>query len=153
MNDEDFLKAEQIIKNFQVDLKSLRINFVEEVLRDEIKAGYYGESVKENFSVLLPAEQNLILRALRLQEVSQGRRLKFRLAVQGLFPNSRVCFFEGRWLLYLPQKKSELTLKKVALIENLFMDFSNAEMELYFEKPFGVFGMPQTMVLDSMVIC
>ena len=54
--------------------------------------------------------------------------------------------------MYLPEKKSDLIDKKIELIKILFMDFSNAEIEVYFEKSFGVFGRPETMLLDNLVL-
>ena len=119
---------------------------------EEIESGFFGVKVQENFSALTQAEQNLILRALRLQEKFQGRRLMFRLAVQSLFPKARIYYNAGKWLMYLPEKKSDLIDKKIELIKILFMDFSNAEIEVYFEKSFGVFGKPETMLLDNLVL-
>ena len=119
---------------------------------EEIERGFFGVKVQENFSAITQAEQNLILRALRLQEKFQGRRLMFRLAVQSLFPKARIYYNAGKWLMYLPEKKSDLIDKKIELIKILFMDFSNAEIEIYFEKSFGVFGRPETMLLDNLVL-
>ena len=124
----------------------------ETVLREEIERGFFGVKVQEIFSALTQKEQNLILRALRLQEKFQGRRLMFRLAVQSLFPKARIYYNAGKWLMYLPEKKSDLIDKKIELIKILFMDFSNAEIEIYFEKSFGVFGKPETMLLDNLVL-
>ena len=139
-------------KNFYADLKNLRINIFEEILRNEIFQNFYGVEIKEIFFALSPIEQNLILRALRLQELSKGRRLYFRLAVQSLFPHAKVYFNSGKWLMFLPEKKSDSALKKIELIKILFMDFSNAEIDLYFEKSFGVFDTPRTMRLDEMIL-
>lgn len=139
-------------RKFYADLKNLQINIFEENLRDEILKDFYGVEVKEIFLLLSPREQNLILRALRLQEISEGRRLQFMLAVQSLFPHAKVYFNSGKWLMHLPEKKSELALKKIELIKILFMDFSNAEIESYFEKSFGVFDAPKTMRLDELIL-
>lgn len=139
-------------KNFYANLKKLQINIFEENLRDEILKDFYGVEVKEIFLILSPHEQNLILRVLRLQENSEGRRLQFMLAVQSLFPRAKVYFNFGKCLMHLPEKKSDSALKKIELIKILFMDFSNADIELYFEKSFGVFDAPKTMRLDEIIL-
>lgn len=149
----DFEKqAAELEKDFYADLKNLQINIFEENLRDEILKDFYGVEVKEIFLLLSPIEQNLILHALRLQEISEGKRVQFMLAVQSLFPRAKIYFNSGKWLMYLPEKKSDLILKKIELIKILFMDFSNADIELYFEKSFGVFDEPKTMRLDEMIL-
>ena len=139
---------EKIFKNFRAELANLPINFYEQVLRDELEGGYFGDEVKKIFATLDDDEQNLILRALKIQELSKGRRLMFRLAAQSLFPTARIYFHEGKFLMYLPQAETDSTLKKIELLKILFMDVSNAEIDLYFELPFGVFGTPQTMRLN-----
>ena len=117
-----------------------------------LQAGYFGEKAKEIFAELTSDEQNLILRALKLQEISDGRRLMFRLAAQSLFPTARIYFNAGKFLMYIPSSKTDLSMKKIELLKILFMDISNAEIETYFERHFGVFGTPQTMRLDEMIL-
>lgn len=142
---------EDFAKGFHDGLRNLRGNFVEELLREELNRGYYGMKAKEIFATLTQAEQDLILRALKLQEQCDGRQLKFTLAVKSLFPNSELYFYK-KFLLWLPEPKTEATLKKIELIKILFMEVGNTELELYFEKHFGVFGKPQTMRLDEMIL-
>lgn len=124
----------------------------EEILRDEINRGCYGESAKIFFGELTAAEQNSILRALRLQELSEGRELRLSLALRKIFPDGRLFFNDGKFLLWLPEKKSVAALHKIALIKILFMDVGNNELEIYFERCFGVFGAPATMQLDEMIL-
>ena len=145
---EEILTREKI----RVPEESLPKNFYGSVLRHEIEHGYFGETVKEVFETLTENEQKLILRALKLQELSEGRRLMFRLAVQSLFPAARVYFNAGKFLMYLPYKKNDSIQQKLELLKILFMDISNAEIETYFERHFGVFGTPQTMHLDELVL-
>ena len=151
MNEKIFF-IEKTFNNFRADLLTLPINFYENILRDEIECGYFGEDVKEIFATLTDSEQNLILRALKLQEISEGRRLMLRLAAQSLFPTARIYFNAGKFLMCLPDAKTDSALKKIELLKILFMDVSNAEIETYFEKSFGVFGTPQTMRLDEMIL-
>lgn len=75
-----------------------------------------------------------------------------RLAAQSLFPTARIYFNEGKFLMCLTDAKTDSALKKIELLKILFMDVSNAEIETYFEKTFGVFGTPQTMRLDEMIL-
>ena len=133
-------------------IRALPKDFHGLILRQEIERGYFGETVKEVFETLTENEQKLILRALKLQELSEGRRLMLRLAVQSLFPKARVYFNAGKFLMYLPDKKTDSIQQKLELLKILFMDVSNAEIETYFERHFGVFGTPQTMHLDELVL-
>ena len=151
MNEKIFF-IEKTFNNFRADLLTLPINFYENILRDEIDCGYFGDEVKEIFATLTDEEQNLILRALKLQEFSEGRQIMFRLAAQSLFPTARIYFNAGKFLMCLPDAKTDSALKKIELLKILFMDVSNAEIETYFEKSFGVFGTPQTMRLDEMIL-
>ena len=145
---EKFIYVEKTFNDFRAELRTLPTNFYEQILRDELEGGYFGDAAKKIFMTLDDAEQNLILRALKLQELSQGRQLMFRLAAQSLFQTARVYFNAGKFLMYLPQAETDSTLKKIELLKILFMDVSNAEIDLYFELPFGVFGTPQTMRLN-----
>ena len=149
---EKFLYVEKIFNDFRAELRTLPINFYEQILRDELEGGYFGDAAKKIFATLDDAEQNLILRALKLQELSQGRKLMFRLAAQSLFPTARVYFNAGKFLMYLPDAENDSTLQKIELLKILFMDVSNAEIDLYFEWHFGVLGTPQTMQLDKMIL-
>ena len=151
MNEELFDAAEDFVRKFYVDLRNLRGDFMEEILRGELSCGIWGATAKEIFSTLTTDEQNLILQALKLQELSDGRQLKFMLALKSLFPDSEIYFY-GKFLLFLPEEKSEAALRKVELIKILFMEVGNTELEIYFGKSFGVFGTPQTMRLDEMIL-
>lgn len=126
-------------------------DFVGEILREELNCGYWGATAKKLFNALNAVEQSAILRALKLQELSQGRRLKFLLAVKSLFPNSEIYFYK-KFLLWLPEEKSQAALNKIALIKILFMEVGNTELEIFFGAHFGVFGSPQTMRLDEMIL-
>ncbi len=152
MTEKFFSAAEDFAENFLSRLKSLRPNFVEEILRDEITNGCYGSEAKNFFCALTTDEQKKILRALRLQELSGGRELKFSLAARSLFPDAKIFFHAGKFLIWLPEKKSDAALKKIELIKILFMDLSNAEFEIFFERSFGVFGSPATLQLDEMIL-
>ena len=141
---------EDFTRGFHDDLRNFE-NFVEELLREEINRGDYGTRAKELFGTLSITEQDLILRALRLQEQVGGRQLKFTLAIKSLFPKSEIYFYK-KFLLWLPEPESEATLNKIELIKILFMDVGNMELELYFGRHFGVFGTPWTMRLDEMIL-
>ena len=144
-------RLETFAKDFHDDLKSLRGDFIEELLRKELNRGYYGKRAKELFGTLTITEQDLILRALKVQEQSGGWRLQFTLAIKGLFPDSELYFYK-KFLLWLPEPSSEATLNKIELIKILFMEVGNTELELYFGRHFGVFGTPWTMRLDEMIL-
>lgn len=144
-------RLETFAKDFHADLKKLRGDFVEELLRTEINRGYYGTRAKELFGTLTIAEQDSILHALKLQEQCGGRQLQFTLAIKSLFPDSELYFYK-KFLLWLPEPRSEATLNKIELIKILFMDVGNTELELYFGRHFGVFGTPRTMQLDEMIL-
>lgn len=152
MNNEIFDTAEEFIKGFRSDLKNLRENSIEELLSTELNNGYWGATAKKIFSELTEDERYIILRALKLQEQTEGRRLKFLLAFKNLFPVSEVYRYNGRFLLCLPEEKSEAALKKIELIKILFLEVGNVELEIYFGEHFGVFGSPQTMRLDEMIL-
>lgn len=121
-------------------------------LRDELTRGLCGADVAESFRALSPDEQTSILRVLKLQELSDGRRLYLRAALQALFPVGDVYFYEGKFLLCLPDDESPAALSKVALIKNLFMDAGNSRLEVYFARHVGVFGTPRTMRLDEIIL-
>ena len=144
-------RLEAFAKDFHDDLKNLRGDFIEELLRKELNRGYYGKRAKELFGTLTIAEQALILRALKVQEQSVERRLQFTLAIKSLFPDSELYFYK-KFLLWLPEPSSEATLNKIELIKILFMEVGNTELELYFGRHFGVFGTPWTMRLDEMIL-
>lgn len=152
MNEELYLALEKIFNEIRAELRTFPTNFYEQILREEIEGGYFGDAVKKIFATLDDVEQNLILRALKLQELSQGRKLMFRLATQSLFPTARVYFNAGKFLMYLPDAKTDSALNKIELLKILFMDVSNAKIDLYFERHFGIFGTPQTMHLDEMIL-
>lgn len=152
MNDEDYNAIENVLIKFYAEIHSLPKNFREQILRDEILNGYFGDDVKEIFATLKDDEQNLILRALKLQELSEGRQLMFRLAAQSLFPIAHIYFNEGKFLMCVPDAKTDSALKKIELLKILFMDFSNAEIDVYFGCHLGIFGTPQTMHLDEMIL-
>ncbi|MBR2773362.1 MAG: hypothetical protein IKD73_00020 [Selenomonadaceae bacterium] len=139
------------MRDFQNDLRNLRGKFIEELLRAELNRGDYGTTAKELFDTLTQAEQDLILRALRVQEQCGGRQLQFTLAIKSLFPDSELYFYK-KFLLCLPEPESEATLRKIELIKILFMEVGNTELELYFGRHFGVFGTPRTMRLDEMIL-
>ena len=126
-------------------------DFIGEILRAELNCGHWGATAKKLFNSLNAVEQSAILRALKLQELSQGRRLKFLLAVKSLFPNSEIYFYK-KFLLWLPEEKSQAALNKIALIKILFMEVGNTELEIFFGAHFGVFGSPNTMCLDEMIL-
>ncbi len=150
--EELFVTAEEVARDFRGGLKNLRGNFIEELLREELNQGYYGAEAKKIFGALTQAEQDLILRALKLQEQCEGRQLKFMLALKSLFPHSEIYFHTGKFLLCLPEEKSAAALEKIELIKILFMAAGNSELEIYFGEHFGVFGTPRTMRLDEMIL-
>ena len=152
MDEELVVLWEEIVQKFKAILNSVPASFYEQVLRKELEGGYFGDSAKKIFSTLTNNEQNLILRALKLQELSKGRQLMFRLAAQSLFPKAKIYFNEGKFLMYLPEVKTETALNKIELLKILFMDVSNNDIDLYFERHFGIFGTPQTMLLDEMIL-
>ncbi|MCR5834300.1 MAG: hypothetical protein K6G55_06610 [Selenomonadaceae bacterium] len=152
MCEENLNQADDFAKNFVDELRSLRGNFVEEILRDELNRGCYGADAKKYFSSLTANEQELILRALKLQEMSGGHELRLALAIRSIFPDGKLFVNDGKFLLYLPEKKSAAAMNKVELIKILFMDISNAEIDIYFERCFGVFGSPITMHTDEMIL-
>lgn len=152
MNEELYLELEKIFNEIRANLRKFPTDFYEQILRNEIELGYFGDTVKEIFSTLDDVEQNLILRALKLQELSKGRQLMFRLAAQSLFPTARIYFNAGKFLMYLPYAENDSARRKIELLKILFMDVSNAEIETYFERHFGIFGTPQTMQLDEMIL-
>ena len=148
---ELFDAAEELIINFRGELRDLRGNFIEEILRKELLSGTWGAAAKEIFQSLTPAEQKSILHALKLQELSAGRSLEFLAAVKGLFPDSEIYFYK-RFLRWLPEEDSATARRKIKLIKILFMEVGNTELEIFFGAHFGVFGSPRTMQLDEMIL-
>ena len=49
MTEKIFSTAENFAENFLSRLKSLRPNFIEEILRDELEGGRYGSEDKKKF--------------------------------------------------------------------------------------------------------
>lgn len=144
-------RLETFAKDFHDGLRNMRGDFIEELLRKEINCGYYGKRAKELFDTLTITEQDSILRALKVQEQCGGRRLQFTLAIKNLFPDSELYHYK-KFLLWLPEPRSEATINKIELIKILFMEVGNTELELYFGRHFGVFGTPRTMHLDEMIL-
>lgn len=151
MTDELFELAGEFEEKFWRELRNLRDDSIEKILRAELEGGIWGSAARENFLALTVEEQGAVLRALKAQELSGGRRLKFRMALQGLFPTGEIYFFEGKFLLWLPVEEPT-TPTKIALIKILFMDAGNSALEVYFGRRLGIFGTPTTLRLDEMIL-
>lgn len=129
-------------------------SFLEKAVADEIKKGYYGERVSEIFQGLSVREQKIISRFLRIQEEKRGRISLYRPVIQSLFVGSRVYFYhdEKKLLVWLPYKESVGLQKKIELCNQLFLDVSCVEPEIFWSRHFGIIGVHATMRLDQTVI-
>lgn len=126
----------------------------EDRLEKSILAGMYGEPAQKAFASLARADQLAILHLLRRQEEEKGRVSYFVQALQALFPGANYYYyeFEERFLICIPQEKSPEGENRLLLLQDLFLDLSCREPEIFWNSHFGIIGRNDTMQLDKMVI-
>lgn len=125
----------------------------ESLLEAELMKGCYGEDIKNRYKQLSAAEQNDVLHCLRMQLESQNKENFFYQAVLKVFPGSRMYFYkyEKKFLLYLPYADGKDNCEKIQLLQDLFFDI-RCDIEIFWNKHFGIIGKNYTMHMDKMIL-
>ena len=123
----------------------------EDELSRSLMEGRFGVQMQRAYCDLEPMRQQMIVSFLRKQEEEDGRRLYFREAVKAIFPRSFLYFYhpDQKFLIYLPQAENAADEECMQLLRMLFLDVT-AQMQLYWEYPFGIIGRNAMMRMNHM---
>ena len=162
------LMAQEIDENTNKMLQNMIFHFLAQLdftsgIRDfsveeyfierEILGGYYGLQIKTNYSQLSKQEKVKILNLLRKKRNTHNKRSFFYEAVEEIFSNAKLYYYEyeRKFLLYIQASPTEENTAKFSLLKDLFFDVTD-KIEVFWEQHFGIIGRDETMCMDKMII-
>ena len=161
-NDEDLSKDERqelenIILHFLAILDFRRgiskSSVIEKLIERDILSGFYGETIKHRYRLLTRDKQIIICNLLRKKAADSNKKSYFYQSVQQFFSGARMYYYvsQKKFLLYLPYAKTATNERKINLLLDLFFDITS-DIEIFWNKHFGILGRTETMCMDKMII-
>lgn len=126
----------------------------DEAYLEQLAQGRYGEEIQARFNSLDTPEKVALAFLLRRQDEGRRRRLYFAEALKALFPGCILYYYqdEKRHVVWLPGARDEDALQKLALAEDLFLDFTARKPRYFWREHFGIVDSSPSMHLDRMAI-
>lgn len=126
-----------------------RKSFEKSYLISEIENGLFGTSIKREFDLFNKEEkESLIYQVIHLYTGGDGIVL-FCSALKIFLANVFVYTLdENKILLFIGEKESTVLRKKISFIKDIFIPME-MQIEIFWNKHFGIFDLEETMVLDE----
>lgn len=123
-----------------------------EALRNELKAGYFGDKAKVLWSDLDFADKDTVLYLLADRLLHDGNSY-FMEAISKLYKLSSLCYEEktDTYYLYVGEEESEYNVNKYELIKVLFWTI-NKKIKPVWTNHYGIIGIADTMRINSIQI-
>ena len=119
-----------------------------------IEKGAFGEEVKENFKVFKEYEKVIIADGLYCMYNYLDTLEAFKKVFKEIFPDSIIydkLTSQTNIVIYLNYKKNKKNQEKVKFIQELFLPLG-LDIDLFWEKHFGVIGVDITMRIGEIAI-
>lgn len=118
-------------------------------MEEEIKSGLFGVKAQREFELFDKKEKSdLIYQMLHLYSGGDCGTL-FCNALKIIFSNIFVYILKNdKILLFVEEKESTVLRKKISFIKDIFLPMG-MELDVFWNRHFGVFGIEETMVLDE----
>ena len=125
----------------------------EEQIEQEIEKNFYGEEIKKIYTNLGKKEQMTILSLLNYKNKINNKKSLFCEAISKIFPKAILYFYKEKrkFLLYIAENNTKENIDKMILIEDLFLD-NICNLEVFWNKHFGIIGENNTMSIDKMIV-
>lgn len=124
-------------------------SFEKMFLMEEIIDGLFGTGAKREFELFNKREQTkLIYQMIHLYSGGDCSVL-FCSALKIIFSDVYIYTLnKDKILLYVEEKESTVLKKKISFIKDIFLPIE-MELDVFWDRHFGVFGVEETMVLDE----
>lgn len=121
---------------------------------DEMQKGMFGEKAAEAFGLFRAEEQRLIITSLLGLYRSAHYKEIFKSLVKQLYENTII--YEGRdraetIFFYVGRRETDLERKRVQFLTDTFLPL-NEEIEIFYDKHFGIMDVEETMGLDRILL-
>ena len=140
----------------QLDLREglTKEDFYESRIAADIQGGVYGEAALKRFRLFRKSEQKIILRACLMLMKSGDYMTSFKTAVTGVYPHA--CIYENNeaayeLLVYLGADETDEERERADFLKEMFLPIQEM-VYFFYEYPFGVIGVDETMMVDEMVL-
>lgn len=123
-------------------------------LKEEMLKGAFGQKASEAFGLFDDKEQRRIITSLLgLYRSAHYKELLLGL-IKALYENAVV--YEGRdraetMFIYIGKKETEAEKKKIRFLTDTFLPL-NEEVEIFYDKHFGILDVEETMGLDKILL-
>lgn len=140
----------------ELDLKQglCKQEFYKKFILRDIADKVYGREIAENINIFNEEELDFLLSGLITLYVT-GTSLKLlKKIMRKVFPKNSIYQNQDNrknLLIYLGAIKTEKLKRKIDMIIDMFLPI-NTEVDLYWDKHFGIMGVEATMVINEIVI-
>lgn len=160
---EEFIELRDVVFNVfchflgYLELKKgiTREDYYLKLIENEMKNFSFGEIIPEDFYKNFNLEERVSLFILILNNYRDGNSLEhFCKGIQRIFKNSIIYNFkEGNedLIIYISNKKNDVNLKKVDLLETLFLPLG-IKTRVFWEHHFGIIDNEDTLNIDCISI-
>lgn len=123
-------------------------------LLEEIKKGFFGGKSADAFALFEAEEQRMIVTSMLGLYRSAHCKELFKGLIKGLYENAII--YEGRdraeaVYLYIGRKETEAERKKIHFLADTFLPL-NENVEIFYDKHFGIMDVDETMVTDMLLL-
>lgn len=123
-------------------------------LREEMRNGAFGKKASEALALFDVKEQRSIITSLMGLYRSAHYKELFTGLIKELYENAIV--YEGRdkaetMFIYIGRKETETERKKIRFLADTFLPL-NEEVEIFYDKHFGILDVEETMGLDRILL-
>jgi len=123
-------------------------------LMEDIRKGSFGEKSADAFALFETGEQRMIVTYLLGLYRSARYKELFKGLIKGLYENAII--YEGRdraeaIYLYIGRKDTEKERKKIHFLVDTFLPLSE-NVEIFYDKHFGIMDVEETMVTDMLLL-
>ncbi|MTI62201.1 MAG: iron-dependent peroxidase [Firmicutes bacterium] len=131
-----------------------RVEYYKWFFYRELKEGVFGQKAKENIEYFSINEKNILIRNLYKLYITGDHIFYLKNAIKNIFKGSIVYLNKldkNEFLVYIRQTNSSENLKKMELIEDLFLPI-NFTIKTYWKFHFGIIDVAETMRVGSTAI-
>ena len=142
------------INNIDIYTGMNKNEFMRMYIKKDIVNGYFGENIKEKWSLFSLDEQETITTQM-INMYQTGSSVEVvRKAILGIFPDGYVYFNKvkkNELLIFLGIVEADIYKSKIDFLTELFMPI-DFEYKIYWSRHFGIIGNDELMKEDSIVL-
>lgn len=131
-----------------------RVEYYKKFIYREIKNGYFGQTIRKGIDYLDLKERNVLLDNIYKFYNTGDHIYYLKDTIKRIFQGSLSYVNKNNIneiLVYLNRAKTKENLKKLEVIEELFLPM-NFKMKIYWENHFGIIGIAETMKIGEISI-